>query len=47
MADITNEEIEDIEMAVESVKECIEVLREFKNKLLLRKQSIKERSHSG
>ena len=33
-------DIEDVDMAIESAVECIEVLTEFKNKLLLTKQGL-------
>ena len=33
-------DIEDVDMAIESASECIEVLTEFKNKLLLTKQGL-------
>ena len=35
-------DIEDVDMAIESAVECIEVLTEFKNKLLLKKGLLAE-----
>ena len=35
-------DIEDVDMAIESASECIEVLTEFKNKLLLKQGLLAE-----